>query len=74
LSSYIREYRTSDEPFDIVYIGNLPTGRDEALETVARYEEAGVTWWLESLGGSSGLPVEEMSGTLRGGPVRKGKT
>jgi alkanesulfonate monooxygenase SsuD/methylene tetrahydromethanopterin reductase-like flavin-dependent oxidoreductase (luciferase family) len=69
LSAYIREHRTSDEPFDIVYIGTLPKAEVQAVETVAAYADAGVTWWLESFEGSFSLPVEEIRDILRKGPI-----
>ena len=47
---YIRSHRSSDAPFDVVYTG-ITAGGDEARakETLARYREAGVTWWLEAI-------------------------
>jgi hypothetical protein len=68
LGSYIKEHRTVDAPFDIVYIGNLPAAgaiRPQPAETIAQFEEAGVTWWLESFGSSFGLPPEQVVETIR---------
>lgn len=47
---YLRSQRTSDAPFDIVKTGITP-GDDvgRAQDTVGRYREAGVTWWLEAI-------------------------
>ena len=47
---FIRSHRSSDAPFDVVYTGITP-GADipRAQEIVTRYQEAGVTWWLEAI-------------------------
>ncbi len=46
LRACIADYRTSDAPFDIVhYAGNNPAREPGEI---ARYEETGVTWWLEA--------------------------
>jgi len=71
LGSYIREHRTSDAPFDMVYIGNLPQAGGpgpQPAEVIAQYEAAGVTWWLESFGSSFGLPAKQIAETIRIGP------
>ena len=46
----LRSQRTSDAPFDVVKTGITP-GDDagRAQETIGRYREAGVTWWLEAI-------------------------
>jgi probable F420-dependent oxidoreductase len=47
---YIRQHRTSDEPFNVVYPGISSGERpDRAAEEVAAYREVGVTWWLEAI-------------------------
>lgn len=75
LSAYMSEYRSeygvSDAPFDIAYIGNLPADTIHAAETASEFEQAGVTWWLESFGASFGLPVEQIRAALRNGPPGK---
>lgn len=68
IKSYIKEYRTTDVPFDIVYIGTLSTDRSQADETVSEYEDAGVTWWLENIEPLFSLPVEQVRERLRRGP------
>jgi alkanesulfonate monooxygenase SsuD/methylene tetrahydromethanopterin reductase-like flavin-dependent oxidoreductase (luciferase family) len=70
IGNYIREHRSSDEAFDIAYIGNLPGAKDRAVEIVASYEEAGVTWWLESFSGYASTPVEDIRAILRKGPLQ----
>ncbi len=48
--TYVMDRRTSDGPFDVVCAGISP-GDDprSAGDLVARYEEAGATWWLEAI-------------------------
>lgn len=46
--AYVREHRTSTEPFDLVvagFVGNLETA--EATAKLDEYAAAGVTWWQE---------------------------
>ena len=44
--AYVREHREGAAPFDVVITG--PTvPRSDGAELVARYVEAGLTWWLE---------------------------
>lgn len=46
----IRQHRTSDGPFDVVYPGISPGEQpDRAAEQVAAYANVGVTWWLEAI-------------------------
>jgi alkanesulfonate monooxygenase SsuD/methylene tetrahydromethanopterin reductase-like flavin-dependent oxidoreductase (luciferase family) len=48
--TYIKEHRSSDGPFDVVYTGTTPGhDRERTREIVERYRDAGVTWWLESI-------------------------
>lgn len=48
--TYIRQQRTTDEPFDAVHVGVTP-GSDpaKAEALIAAYQAAGVTWWLEDI-------------------------
>ena len=66
--AYIKEYRTSGTPFEVVY-GGQTSGSDatEDTATVAPYGEAGLTWWLESPGQR---PPAEMRERIRQGPPR----
>ena len=46
--AYVRQYRTTDAPFDVVvtgYMGNKQAA--EAASLLRSYAEAGVTWWQE---------------------------
>jgi len=68
LKAYISEFRVSDAPLDIAYLGNLPADKICAAGMMADFEQAGVTWWLESFGSSFSLPVEQIRATLQNGP------
>jgi alkanesulfonate monooxygenase SsuD/methylene tetrahydromethanopterin reductase-like flavin-dependent oxidoreductase (luciferase family) len=66
--NYIRRYRTSKMPFDIVKIGWTSGAlRKKDVEKMALLEEAGMTWWLESLYGMTNYP-EKMLRRIRAGP------
>ena len=46
--AYVRQYRTSAEPFDVVVAGwAYAKGQAEGDALLAAYADAGVTWWLE---------------------------
>ncbi len=48
--AYIKEHRTATAPFDLVNIGwTTGTNRARDAEKLAAYQDAGITWWLESL-------------------------
>ncbi|MFP4395793.1 MAG: LLM class flavin-dependent oxidoreductase [Anaerolineales bacterium] len=48
--AYARARRERETPFDVICTGVTPgDAPDVAAETVARYAEAGGTWWLECL-------------------------
>src|SRR5258708_3762793 len=64
--TYIKAYRDSDTPFDIVH-GGMTSGKDLSRDAdiVAAYASAGVTWWLEGInperwGGWQKWPLEAM--------------
>ncbi len=82
ISTYIKDHRDSDTPFDIILGGATP-GDDPArgAEIVAEYEAAGLTWWHESItpdrwgGWSYPWPLEQMrERILQGPPVLKRET
>lgn len=67
--AYIHHHRTADGPFDVVLSGPGPTDPVEHADLMARYEAAGLTWWLESVG----LPdrsADEWRAIVRRGPLR----
>lgn len=65
IRTYIAEHRTTAEPFDIIIGGSTPGDNPQAaLDKVALYAEAGVTWWSEGIEG----PPDELRTRLRQGP------
>lgn len=76
--AYIGEHRSSNESFDILQRGTtLGEDRDKDLETVAAYEDAGATWWLENIHpwrfgweGEGGWPLEAIREYIIKGPPR----
>lgn len=49
LKAYIDKQRTYDSPFDLVTMGYLLNKpKDSQQKMIAAFEQAGVTWWLES--------------------------
>ncbi|QBD75457.1 LLM class flavin-dependent oxidoreductase [Ktedonosporobacter rubrisoli] len=70
IKSYVRDHRTSAEPFDIVKIGITPGEHPaRARRIVAPYAEVGATWWLESFF-TRRNSLEEMRQRIRQGPPR----
>jgi hypothetical protein len=68
--TYIRQFRTCDEPFDILASGNTSgTERQKDLDTIMPYVEAGATWWQESFAGSDAEELEAVRTRIRQGPV-----
>ena len=69
--TYIRQFRTSDEPFDVLASGNTSgTEHQKDLDTIMPYVEAGTTWWQESFAGSDSLELEAVRTRIRQGPPR----
>jgi alkanesulfonate monooxygenase SsuD/methylene tetrahydromethanopterin reductase-like flavin-dependent oxidoreductase (luciferase family) len=67
--AFIREYRTSDAPFDVIHGSDTP-GKDPAEDAaiMAPYAEAGVTWWCESFNWEH--TIEQVRERVRKGPPR----
>ena len=68
--SYVRKHRTVGTQLDAVIIG-WGTGKDERKneKKIRPYVEAGMTWWLESLFGTTNS-LEKMRKRIRMGPPR----
>jgi hypothetical protein len=63
---YILEDRDSDNPFDLIAFA---VTQPRTPETVAEYERAGATWWVEAVHPlDESLP--EFRERIRQGPVR----
>jgi hypothetical protein len=68
---FIQQFRTSDQPFDILASGNTSgTERQKDLDTIMPYVEAGATWWQESFAGSDSEELEAVRTRIRQGPPR----
>ncbi len=63
---YVRQFRDSTSPFDVVFTGYSNPGDGELAR---RYEQAGATWWLESIHGLRGS-YAEMLARIKAGPPR----
>ncbi len=62
------EQREGDEPFEIRITGSTNgENPDDARRKVARFAEAGATWWDETLS-PSGMSLEEARERVRLGP------
>ncbi len=68
---YVRSHRTTPEPFDVVLGWSSPEDPAEAADLMGRYQSAGLTWWLESIGWPP-RPLEEWRDLIRAGPVGAG--
>jgi len=68
IGAYIKQYRTNDDPFDIVVMLWSEGGRAaEELQGIAQYIEAGATWWLEDLS-LERFSLKEARGRIHNGP------
>ncbi|MDQ3856392.1 MAG: TIGR03619 family F420-dependent LLM class oxidoreductase [Chloroflexota bacterium] len=51
MTDFVQEHRQDDSPFDVVLGGWTPgDSTRRAAEFVAPYAEAGLTWWIETVG------------------------
>jgi alkanesulfonate monooxygenase SsuD/methylene tetrahydromethanopterin reductase-like flavin-dependent oxidoreductase (luciferase family) len=65
----IREHRPGGEPFDITCYQSTVTEASEVDgELLARFAEAGVTWWLHGLDISLSIPFAKMLDRVQQGP------
>ena len=79
LVTYIKQYRTSNAPFDVLQSGFSPGDKpDVATDMVGPYIDAGATWWIEQInpwrfnwGQREGpWPVEAMRERILQGPPK----
>lgn len=69
--AYTRQFRDSDQPFDVVATGNTSgIDRQQDRDLLAPYAEAGVTWWQEGFPGSDDNELADLRARLRRGPTR----
>jgi len=69
--TYIRQFRTNNEPFDVLATGNTGGAeREKDRDMIIPFAEAGATWWQESFAGSDSLELEAARTRIRQGPPR----
>ena len=70
MRSYIEERRTPSTPFDIVIEGETSgDNHTQAASIVNEWQQAGATWWLESMWGS-GVTQDDVRRRIQQGPPR----
>ena len=68
MRTFIDEHRTATTPFDIVIEGETPgSDREQAASIVNGWQQAGATWWLESMWGS-GVTQDDVRRRIQQGP------
>jgi alkanesulfonate monooxygenase SsuD/methylene tetrahydromethanopterin reductase-like flavin-dependent oxidoreductase (luciferase family) len=68
--AYVRQHRTSTAPYDVTWAGLTPgDDRRTAVDMLAPYVEAGLTWWVESLSPGRGT-LAEMRLRVQQGPPK----
>jgi hypothetical protein len=69
LVAYLRTYRDSSEPFEVIIRNKQPMAEPkQEVERIAAYAEAGLTWWLEGIEGRNSLAA--VQACIRQGPPR----
>jgi len=69
IKAYMAKYRVTNDPFDIVVIlWSEGKGAASEREEVTRYQEAGVTWWVEDLSLDRFKTLKEARERLHQGP------
>ena len=69
--TYLRQFRTNDDPFDVLASGNTSgSERQRDLDVIMPYVEAGATWWQESFAGSDAEELEAVRTRIQQGPPR----
>jgi len=69
--TYIRQFRTNNEPFDVLALGNTSgTDYQKDRDMIIPFAEAGATWWQEGFAGSDFLELEAARTRIRQGPPR----
>lgn len=75
LIAFVKPHRTHDAPFDIVIGGVTSADSVQGAAKLAPYQEAGVTWWIESVHPEvfgaewkGEWPVEQMHARILAGP------
>lgn len=67
-AAFVRDHRSSPEPFDLIHAGVLTGDQAEDRRVVDEYESVGVTWWLEHISPSRLSPAQLRKLIQRGPP------
>lgn len=71
IGAFVAERRPAAAPFDIIVEGETPGDGTSGPETLASWEEAGATWWMETMWGAGPADlVQAVQRRLRQGPPR----
>ena len=63
--AYVQAHHPQSTPFEVVMSGETPHDRQQGIDIVAPFQEAGATWWLEE---GLGWPLEEFRERIHHGP------
>ncbi len=65
--TYMQKHRTLDAAFEVIMSGETPTNRQQGIDIVQPFADAGATWWVEE---GLGWTLEEFSERIRSGPPK----
>ena len=67
--AYVKEQRANDSPFDVIVADHIgERDRPGVASTISAYAEAGLTWWLERVGGQWVGSLKQTRSQIRRGP------
>jgi probable F420-dependent oxidoreductase len=77
LIEFVKKYRTTDAPFDVIHGGVTSGNHSQDVAIVAPYANVGVTWWMESVNPEvfgcewkADWPIDKMRARILAGPPR----
>jgi len=66
-----KQHRTAAGPFNVALEGQTDGATpDRGAKHLAPYVQAGLTWWIEALGGWLGTPADALTRVRQGPPVQ----
>ncbi|GER90082.1 luciferase-like protein [Dictyobacter vulcani] len=63
--AYVHAHRSLNTPFEVIMSGETPSDRQQGIDIVTPFQEAGATWWVEE---GLGWPLEEFRDRIHHGP------
>jgi len=67
----LQQHRTAAGPFNVALEGQTDGATpDRGAKHLAPYVQAGLTWWIEALGGWLGTPADALTRVRQGPPVQ----